>query len=77
METEANDTRQYRVKMHKGVLYSGLGILAIGVVLSLTSFISIFVTGNGVYFPWSPVIVLFGLGQMLIGFNGIRDERKK
>jgi|SRR5215213_11530718 len=74
---EAEGNRQYRMKMHKGVLYSGLGIFALGVVLSSVSILTIFVTYQGVYFPWSPLIILWGLGQMLIGFNGMRDERKK
>lgn len=74
-ETEGN--RQYRLKMNKTVLYSGFGIFALGVVLSLISVFTIFFVGEGYYFPWSPVIVLFGLGQMVIGLNGIRDERKK
>jgi len=77
VEKEADDTRQYRVKMNKKVLYVGLGIFALGVVLSLISIFSIFFVGQGFYFPWSPIIVLFGLGQMLIGLFGILDERKK
>ena len=77
IEKEDNDTRQYRIKMHKGVLYSGLGIFALGVLLAFGSIISIFVAGKGIYFPWSPIIVLFGLAQMFIGFRGIREERKK
>ena len=72
-----NDNTQYRLKMHKAVLYSGLGIFVIGVGLSSISIVSIFYVGQGFYFPWSPIIVLFGLGQMLIGFMSIRDERKK
>ncbi|MDQ6786184.1 MAG: hypothetical protein M3033_05125 [Acidobacteriota bacterium] len=74
---EADDTRQYRRNMHKKVLYVGLGIFAIGAVLSIATFITLFVSGSGFYFPWSPVIVLFGLGQMLIGLLGIIGERKK
>ncbi len=74
---ETENTRKYRIKMHKGVLYSGLGIFALGLSLSAVSIISIFYVGQGYYFPWSPVVVLFGLGQMLIGVWGIRDERKK
>ena len=74
-ETEGN--RQYRLKMHKGVLYSGFGVFGLGVLLGLVSVVSIFFLREGFYFPWSPVVVLFGLGQMLIGFNGIREERKK
>ncbi len=72
-----NDNTQYRLKMHKAVLYSGLGIFVIGVGLSFISIVSIFYTRQGFYFPWSPIIVLFGLGQMLIGFMSIREERKK
>lgn len=77
IEKEADDTRQYRFKMSKKVLYVGFGIFAIGAVLSLISVFSIFFAGQGFYFPWSPVIVLFGLGQMLIGLFGIFEERKK
>jgi len=77
VEQEAEGTRQYRLNMHKGVLWSGLGIFAIGLVLSVISIFSIFIAEQGFYFPWSPVIVLWGLGQMLIGLNSIRDERKK
>ena len=76
IEKEADDTRHYRLNMHKKILYIGLGIFAIGVVLSFLSFATIFVAGSGIYFPWSPVIVLFGLGQMLIGVFGILSERK-
>ena len=74
---EVDGNRQYRLKMSKGVLYAGLGILALGLLLSLTSIYSIFIAGEGVYFLWSPIIVLAGLGQILIGLNGIRVERKK
>lgn len=77
VEKEVDDTQQYRLKMHKGVLYAGLGIFAVGAGMSLFSVFSIFFNREGIYFPWSPIIVLAGLGQMLIGFNGIRGERKK
>jgi hypothetical protein len=77
VENETEGNRRYRSKMHKSVLYSGFGIFALGAVLSAVSVFSIFFAGEGFYFPWSPVIVLFGLGQMLIGFNGMREERKK
>ena len=73
---EKEGNRQYRIKMHRAVLYSGFGIFALGVALSGISIVSIFFIEQGVYFPWSPVIVLFGLGQMLVGFNSLRDERK-
>lgn len=77
IEKEANDTRQYRFDMHKKILYVGLGIFAVGAVLSFVSFSTLFVVGGGIYFPWSPAIVLFGLGQMLIGGAGMFRERKK
>lgn len=77
IEKEAEETRQYRVKMYKKVLYVGFGIFTVGVVLSLLSILSIFFAGQGIYFPWSPIIVLFGLGQMWIGFSSILQERKK
>lgn len=77
IEKEGSDTRKYRRGMFKKVLLIGLGIFAIGAVLSILSFITLFVAEGGFYFPWSPVIVLFGLGQMLIGLYGIWDERKK
>jgi hypothetical protein len=77
VEQEVEGNRQYRLKMHKGVFYAGLGIFGLGAALSLISIFSLFVANEGVYFPWSPVIVLAGLGQMLLGFNSMRDERKK
>jgi hypothetical protein len=77
IEKEANETRQYRFDMHKKILYVGLGVFVIGASLSFLSFSTIFVTGNGIYFPWSPVILLFGLGQMLIGGFGMLREREK
>ena len=74
---EADDTRQYRFNMHKKILYIGLGIFALGTVLSFLTYTTLFVTGGGFYFPWSPVIALFGLGQILIGLFGVFDERRK
>ena len=76
IDEEKEGNRQYRLKMHKTVLYTGFGIFALGVVLSSVSLVTIFVTGEGFYFPWSPIIILFGLGQMVIGLNVISGERK-
>jgi hypothetical protein len=77
IENEASDTRKYRRGMFRKVLLIGLGITALGALLSTMSFITLFVAEGGFYFPWSPVILLFGLGQTLIGLFGIWEERKK
>jgi hypothetical protein len=77
VKKEADDIRLYRRGMFKKVLYIGLGISAVGAILSIMSYATLFVTGSGFYFPWSPVILLFGLGQTVIGLFGLWDERKK
>lgn len=77
IEKESEDTRQYRLSMHKKVLYIGLGIFAVGAFLSFFSFLTLINPGGGIYFPWSPIILLFGLGQVTIGLFGILKERKK
>lgn len=77
VEVEKDGNRQYRLKAKRTIFFIGTGILALGLVLLTLSIISIFVNGYGYYFPWSPIIVLFGIGQMLIGLEGMFDERKK
>jgi hypothetical protein len=76
IEKESDDNRQFRRKGHKAMLYTGLGVFVLGLFLSAASYTTIFVTGQGFYFPWSPVIALVGLGQILYGFLGMREERK-
>ncbi len=63
--------------MFRKVFFIGLGIFTLGAALSIISYSAIFVAEAGVYFPWSPVILLFGLGQMVIGLFGMWDERKQ
>lgn len=77
IEKEASEIRLYRRGMFRKVFFIGLGIFALGAVLSIISYSTIFVIQAGYYFPWSPVIVLFGLGQMVIGLFGMWDERKQ
>ena len=77
IEAQDNDNRKYRSNLSRKVLYIGFGVLALGIILSAASYHTLFVTGDGFYFPWSPLIVLFGIGQIIIGFFGVWDERKK
>ncbi len=77
VETEKDGNREYRLKAKRTIFFIGIGVFALGLILVTLSAVSIFVTGFGYYFPWSPVIVLFGLGQLFIGLEGMFDERKK
>lgn len=43
IKKEADETRQYRFNMHKKILYVGLGIFGFGLLLMLSSFVSIFI----------------------------------
>lgn len=76
IETQESDNRKYRANWNKKVLYIGIGVFALGLVLSVLSYYTLFISGEGFYFPWSPVIALFGIGQIIMGLFGLWDERK-
>lgn len=76
IEGQDNENRSYRSKMSKKVMYVGFGISALGFILCFASYYTLFVSGEGFYFPWSPVVLLFGLGQVLVGAYGMWEEKK-
>lgn len=75
-EQEGED-RGFRVNVQKKFFYSGIGVFALGLVLLAYSLFSIYFTSEGVFFLWSPVITLVGLGQIVYGLIGIYGEKKK
>ena len=77
VEKEVDGNREFRLKTNKAILYSGFGVFGLGAALSAISISTIFFNRGEIFFPWSPVIVVVGLGQILYGFSGVREERKK
>ncbi len=77
IEQELDESRRYRFKSNKTIFYTGIGIFALGAFFLLGSLASIFLTGEGRFFIWSPIVALFGLGQIIIGSLGMLEERKR
>ncbi|CAN5225399.1 hypothetical protein BH10ACI1_BH10ACI1_24930 [soil metagenome] len=76
IEVAAENNRKFRFKNSKIWFYSGIGVFGLGILLLAFSILSVN-AGEGRLFIWSPIITLIGLGQMINGIIGMRDERKK
>lgn len=73
-----DENREYRVGFYKKVVYVGLGMFAGGLAILGFFVASIAARGEGTLFYIGPILVFAGLGQILVGFNGIyREKRSK
>ncbi len=77
LKEEFEENRKYRLKSHKMFVYSGLGTMALGILLLLVSLFTIFFTNGGRFFIWSPVLIILGVAQMVYGSFGMFEERKQ
>ena len=75
-ELQQAEDKGFRINTNKNILYVGLGIFALGLSLLSFSLVTIFSTGQGRFFIWSPIITLVGLGQIIYGLYGIYQEKK-
>lgn len=77
VEKETEEIRQVQIGFHKTAFWTGLATLAIGTVLMGVSLVSLLLPIDGVIFPWSPVIFVAGLGQLLYSLYGFYQERPR
>ena len=77
IEQELEETRKFSFDSNKKFVYSGLATMAIGAILLLFSLYTMFFTNEGRFFIWSPILILFGLAQMMYGSFGMFEERKR
>lgn len=73
-----NENKEYRVEFYKKVVYVGLGMFAGGLALIGFFVASMMTQGEGTFFYIGPILAVAGLGQILVGLNGIyREKRSK
>lgn len=77
IENEFEESRKFSFDSHKKFLYSGLGTLALGIILLFVSLYTMFFTNEGRFFIWSPILIILGIGQMMYGSFGMFEERKR
>lgn len=71
-----NENKEYRVGFYKKVVYVGLGMFVGGLAILALFVASIAARGEGTLFYIGPILVVAGLGQVLVGLNGIYKEKR-
>jgi len=75
VEKEDEEIRRFQVTFYKGALGTGAVFLLIGILLLVYFFVSYYATGRGVFYFWSPILILLGLGEIIYALHGFYKER--
>ena len=70
------ENKTYRIGFHKNILILGVVLFAVGFLMLGSFALSMLVKGEGSFFYISPLLVLAGLGQIILGLHGIYKEKR-
>ena len=76
IEKETEEIRKYQYGLYKITLWSGIGTILLGIFLVIVSALAM-VLRIDLVFPWSLVMILAGIGQVIFSFYGFYKERPR
>lgn len=71
-----NENKSYRLGLYKKVFFVGIGIFLVGFLILAQFAISIWVFGKGTFYYIGPILIAVGLGQTIMGLQGMYKEKR-